>query len=244
MKEAKININELADHYIICGAGDTAQVIIDNMIEAGKTVLVIDNNKDLIEKLSKTENSPYCIFGDATDIDVLEEAGIQQALGIHAVLPLDKDNLFIALTVRQINKNARIVSRCSHAAKNRQKMFTVGSNSVVTPNLIGGLRMVSEMVRPTVTAFLDIMMHDKKAKFGFREIKIIKNSPLVDKKIENLDLRKNFDVSIIAVKKKNDTGYQYCPSANLKINEDDILIIYGYNENLDLVIKHNKNEKE
>ena len=41
------------------------------------------------------------------------------------------------------------------------KMRKAGADSIVSPNLIGGLRMASEMIRPAVVSFLDKMLRDK-----------------------------------------------------------------------------------
>ena len=70
-----------------------------------------------------------------------------------AALASDKDNLYLVVSARQGNPNLRIVSRCAEVA-NIGKLKRSGADAVVSPNFIGGMRMVSEMVRPAVVRFL------------------------------------------------------------------------------------------
>ena len=83
-----------------------------------------------------------------------------EAKGLFAVSGDDNQNLVISLTAKQLDPNIRVVARC-HDLKNMEKMKKAGANSVVSPTFIGGLRMASEMARPAVVSFLDIMMRDK-----------------------------------------------------------------------------------
>ena len=52
-----------------------------------------------------------CIHGDATKDETLENAGIDKAKAIAAVLPYDKDNLFLTITAKQLNPSIRIISK-------------------------------------------------------------------------------------------------------------------------------------
>jgi voltage-gated potassium channel len=90
----------------------------------------------------------FYIQGDATEDENLVAAGIENASGIISALPADKDNLYITMTARMLNKKIRIVSRMIDQ-KLEPKLKMAGADRVVSPNTIGALRMASEMIRPT-----------------------------------------------------------------------------------------------
>lgn len=93
---------------------------------------------------------------DISYLAALISAGIHKAQGLITILPDDKDNLFVTLTAKQLNPNLKIVSKGveEHTIK---KLKMAGADSVVLSNAIGGLRMVSEQIRPAVVGFLDKM---------------------------------------------------------------------------------------
>src|SRR5260370_9083408 len=109
------------------------------------------------------------IIGDATDDDVLTEAGVGRARGLIVALSAGKDNLVIIVMVRQMNPKIRIVARCTDP-KFSEKMLKAGANSTVSPNHIGGLRMASEMLRPHVVSFLDLMLKEQSRTLRVEEI--------------------------------------------------------------------------
>ena len=93
------------------------------------------------------------MIGDATEDHSLLEAGIAHARGLVACLTNDPQNLFVTLSARSLNGQARIVSKVIEA-ENEPKMLKAGANTTVSPNQIGGVRLASELVRPKLIVAL------------------------------------------------------------------------------------------
>src|SRR6185295_8361606 len=91
---------------------------------------------------------------DFTDDDVLIKAGIDRAAGIVICTQLDKDLLVTTITARQLNPRIRIVARAV-GDRVAERLRSAGADAVVSPALIGGMRMASELIRPSVVSFLD-----------------------------------------------------------------------------------------
>lgn len=73
------------------------------------------------------------------------DAGIENASGLIITLPSDKDNLYVTMTARMLNKNIRIISRMTDQNL-EAKLKKAGADRIVSPNYIGALRMASEMI--------------------------------------------------------------------------------------------------
>src|SRR3990170_3952331 len=112
------------------------------------TAFVVERDRDRIKQVEKFGSMLY-IEGDATDDETLLQARIHEARGLVTALPQDPDNLFVTLTARGLNPRLRIVAKLV-APESRPKLAKAGADSIVCPNSIGGLRMASEMIRPTV----------------------------------------------------------------------------------------------
>ncbi len=159
------------------------------------------------------------IEGDATDDNTLLKAAITKAKGLFAVTGDDNQNLVICVTAKQLNPNIRVVAECNEM-RNGEKMKKAGADSVVSPNLIGGLRMASEMIRPTVVSFLDIMLRDKEKNLRIEEVSVPPS--FAEKPISALDIKKYPSLLLLAVKTKDDLIYN--PSDDYIIRYDNTLI--------------------
>lgn len=158
-------------HYIVCGAGDIGTHIIKELTSTGRRCVVVDRDKNRLEKVLASDKSLIYIEGNTTDNDILIQAGIENAKGLFAVTGDDNLNLVTCLTGRQLNPGLRVVAEC-HEVSNEKKLKKVGADSVISTNYIGGLRIASEMVRPAVTSFLDIMLRDRDKNLRVEEITV------------------------------------------------------------------------
>lgn len=236
------------NHVIICSLGATAVQIIEELEShlEKKTVgkgtiigevifrdyLVIENSCEAIEKMrSKWPNIHY-LDGDATDDDVLEQANIREAYGIFPVLSSEKDNLYITMAARQLNPRIRIVARTADVFNIGKKLFKGGANSVVSPNFIGGLRIVSEITRPNVTDFLDEMLRDKDTQLKMAEVVVSPDSALCGLSLKQARLPKECGLMIIAMKKRGDQFYTYNPPADARIEDTDTVVVLGYRDQI------------
>ena len=206
-------------HFIVCGAGNTGLHIIEELISTKRELIIVENDKNRLEKLGSIFKNAVHIEGNPTDNDTLIKAGVNQAYGLFAVSGDDNLNLVISLTAKQVNPRIRVVSECQDIS-NEGKMKKVGVDSVVSPSYIGGLRMASEMIRPTVTSFLDIMLRDKDKNLRVEEILIPDN--FIEKRLSETGLKAFPHSLLLAVKIKND--WVYNPPDNYLIKSGDILV--------------------
>ena len=149
-------INELKDHVIVCGYGRNGKQATKILGHHKVKFLVIENNDDRIEHdLSKKENMLY-IKGDATDDEVLLNAGIKRARALITALPEDADNVYIVLSARSLNSDIQIISRSSNPGS-ATKLRKAGANNVISPDKIGGTHMATLVSKPDVIEFIDYL---------------------------------------------------------------------------------------
>jgi len=99
-------------HVIVCGAGHVGFRVIEQLVQFGEDVVVIESNKHsaFSERVTNKLRVPI-ITGDARQTETLKQAGIERA---HAVLPCtsnDLINLEIALNARELNPAVSVVMR-------------------------------------------------------------------------------------------------------------------------------------
>ncbi len=227
LRRRKMNklISQLNDHYIICGAGDTGRSTIDEFVKTRSNFVVIEPDIEQIKKIDGSDSLPY-VEDDPTKDDTLLKAGIKKAKGLISTLPSDKDNLFVVLSARALNPRLRIVSQAIEE-DSKPKLLKAGADSVVLPNVIGGLRMASEVLRPAVVTFLDFMIRGKEMTLRVEEAKISSGSSFIGKTLGEAEVPRKTGLIVVAIKDSGDGSYHYNPGASTKLKKDDILIVMG-----------------
>lgn len=225
-------VQDLRNHIIVCGVGTTGIHVIEELYATKTPFIVVESSQERLEWIcSHIGEDVLSIVGDATEDEVLVEAGIEHAQGVVTALSSDKDNLFVTITARQLNSELRIVSRAREVTAST-KMKRAGADAVVSPNLIGGRRMVSEMIRPEVIQFLDIMLRDKEKTLRIEEARIPEGSVLVGRCLSETEIRKITKLLVIAVRFPNG-DYEYNPGPSFCLKGGATLIVLG--ESTDVV---------
>ncbi len=219
-------IAALKNHYIVCGGGKTAFNVARELTTSRQPTVMIETNADRLEWVGKQLATLHFIQGDATEEEVLRRAGIERASGILAVLGEDSHNLLITVQARYVNPSIKIVARCQENNL-ADKFYRAGANYVVNPAFIGGMRMVSEMVRPHVVSFLDRMLRGKDKSVRVEEVEVCESSPWAGCSLAEIEMHSKTGLIPISLKQPGDSDYNYNPSPKEVLKPGTILIVIG-----------------
>jgi voltage-gated potassium channel len=221
-------IRNLKDHYIVCGFGRMGSYISQELRNSSVPYIVIEKDENLREKLER-ENYLY-LYGNASEDEVLIEAGVKKARGLVAVVASDADNVYITLTARQLNPNLFILARSTNESSER-KLQQAGANKVISPYQMGAVRMVQAILRPAVVDFIEIAFHGKSMELQCEEFLVKPHSGLVGSSLQEAEIRKNLGVIIVAIKETSGKMV-FNPSRDVRINAGDTLITLGEKKDL------------
>ena len=227
-KKLEKEIRNLKDHYIVCGFGRMGSYISQELRNASVSYIIIEKDEHIREKLER-ENYLY-LYGNASEDEVLIEAGVKKARGLVAVVASDADNVYITLTARQLNPNLFILARSTNESSER-KLQQAGANKVISPYQMGAVRMVQAILRPAVVDFFEIAFHGKSMELQCEEFLVKSNSSLVGSSLQQAEIRKNSGVIIVAIKETSGKMV-FNPSRDARINAGDTLITLGEKNDL------------
>ncbi len=220
-------IDELKAHIILCGVGQTGQHVLREMIESNAEVVIIDQNRERIEKLQRELDRPLLfIVGDADEDDVLIQAGIERCRGLVVSLGSDHDNLLCTITARTLNPKARIITRGSDP-RAEQKFRRAGADRVIYTSVIGGVRIASELLRPQVVTFLDVMLRDKERQLRIEQMELNEHHALVGLSLAESRLRSDHNLLVIAIYEDHRDRYHYNPSPDFVLAPNHTLVVLG-----------------
>jgi voltage-gated potassium channel len=216
-------IERLRDHYIICGYGRVGRRVVQEFADAGVQFVVVDFNQDVLE-LARERGLLY-IEGTGTDDEDLEAAGLARARGLVAASDSDVDNLYITLSARSDRPDLHIVARASNEDVAR-KLERAGADRVVQPYTTAGEEMAKLMLKPQVTAFLEMVTTHGGPDLSFEEIEITSTCPQAGRTIRDLRVRAVTGALIVALR-KGDGTFDTTPDPDAVLEQGDVMIAMG-----------------
>jgi voltage-gated potassium channel len=219
-------IAALSDHFVVCGGGHTGEHVIAELLETERPFVLVERESARISQLQALFGREFPVVeGDATEDDVLVAAAVTRAQGLLLCTNSDKDNLVAIFTAHSLNPRLRIVARCNDD-RARQKLVRAGADAVVSPDRIGGLRLISEMVRPTVVGFLDQMMRDPVHRWRIEEVAVGAESSLDGTTVGEVRARSRDDLLVVAVHDV-EGEWRYNPADGLILRAHMSLVFMG-----------------
>ena len=228
LKKVRNTIASLDRHVIVCGYGRNGMQAAARLNAYNKPFVVIERDKDLIEKY---ESDVLFLEGDASDDDILMQAGITKAQYLISALPDDAANLMVVLSARQLNKKLFIISRAS-LITSQKKLELAGANKVIMPDKIGGDHMASLVVIPDLVTFMDKLSTEGKHTTNLEEVAIEDFAEKMEyNSLRDLDLRRKTGCTIIGYIEPNG-NYIINPEADLPLQPKSKVIVLGRPEQI------------
>lgn len=222
-------IGKLKDHIIICGAGRVGMRVANGLAGERAEFVLVERDRTRLENIPDKEW--LVVHGDATREDVLLRAGITRAKGLVAALPTDADNVFIALTARELSATLVIVARVNDEFA-IPKMRRAGADKIISPLQTGAHQILQALLRPTVAQFIELATMAEGLDLAIEEVHVNAGSSLADKMLVETNLRRDLNIIVIAIKPdKGDMIFN--PNAQTVVHAGDKIIAIGNRTGVD-----------
>lgn len=222
----KKKISELKNHVIVCGYGRNGKQVCMELKDDNHPYMIIEKRVNIVEELKADEKNLF-IEGDATEEEVLIDAGIRNAKAIITTLPEDPDNVYVVLTARELNPSITIISRASNESS-VNKLKRAGANNVIMPEKIGGAHMAALVMKPDIMEFIaELTGQSSDISLTFEELSLKDiSSEYVEGTIRDLDIRNKTGANIIGLRMP-DGEFVINPLPETRLNKNTKLIALG-----------------
>ena len=129
---------------IIVGYGPVGRVVDALLRDTGMETVIIDTNMDTISAL--TRRGRRAIFGDATHMSILEQAGVKKAVHLVIALPHSANRGPLILAARELNPQIEVTVRARYMSE-RESMREAGASTIVSEEGEAGLAMARQVMR-------------------------------------------------------------------------------------------------
>jgi len=220
-------IDSFSNHFIVCGVGQVGAQVVESLRGSGKECVVIESGIDGIDK-----SDVPLISGNAEDDEILVQAGIAKAAGLVAATGDDASNLFITVSAHTLNKDLTIVARANNASS-EAKLRYGGATHVISPHMLGGQRIASQLLSPSVTDFLDVVMHSGDLELRLEEFTLDPECRLQGKTVAEGQVREKTGTNVLAIRRCDGGNVVTNPPSELRFEPGDVLIALGTQQQLD-----------
>lgn len=219
-------IDAMRAHTIVCGAGQTGSAVVRELTATGHPCVALESSAERAAAFERQFPDVPVLVGDCTDDEVLAQAGIGRASGVVVCTDDDKVALVTTVLARQMAPKARLVAR---AADDRasQRLRQSGADATVSPGNIGGMRMASELLRPSVVTFLDQMLRDENRNLRIEEVRVENGSAFDGTNVQSLRLHEYGTGLLLLAMRTRDGTYLFNPPAATAVNGGCHLIVMG-----------------
>jgi voltage-gated potassium channel len=229
------DIERLSGHTIICGFGRMGTTLAKDLQAAGHPFVAIDTLGGASPLAEDEEH--LVIHGDATEEDVLEQAGIRRASVLATVMSDDATNVFVTLTAREMNPDLTIIAR-GEDRRTESKLRNCGADTVVMTTTIGAARIAHLIRRPTADELLDQLTlgSDRRPDLEqigleFDELVIDESSSLAHKTLAEIEVRGAHGYLIVAIRSPGGPTIMH-PPAETTVSVGDVVVVLGYGDDI------------
>ncbi|MBI5588078.1 MAG: potassium channel protein [Deltaproteobacteria bacterium] len=223
-KSMNKRISNLSGHYIVCGFGRVGQNIATELKRAAIEFVVIDINPASTAKC--VELGYLYIHGNASDDEVLKEAGIMRAAGLVTATDSDAENVYVTLSAKALRDDLYVVARAS-SDEAEHKLLKADADRVLSPYSIAGRRLAGMLLRPNVIELLDVVMHRENNDLMMEELMVREKSALDGLSVGEARHRCTLGANILAVKKKTESKIIPSPNSNIVLGAGDLMVALG-----------------
>ncbi|MBQ9848680.1 MAG: TrkA family potassium uptake protein [Clostridia bacterium] len=206
--------------FCVIGLGNFGVNLALSLSKLRHQVLVIDESQEKIDFIGNSVENAVC--GDATNEAVLRAAGVKNCEC--AVICMENnlsDSILITLLLKELGIK-RIVVR---ATDERQKkvLLKVGADHIVLPEKESGTKLAYTLSKRDVIDYFA-------PSSDFTIAEIITPKSWVGKTVIEIDVRKKYNVNIIAVAAEGEEEFELLADPNHRFSENEKLVLAGGNK--------------
>lgn len=202
----------LGSPVILCGFGRVGSAVGEALETFGIAYLVIEIDPDVIKGL-RTRGVP-CLFGDAANERILEQAGARRtALAVVALPEIERTHLLVRV-LRRMNPGVPILARAP-TMPGRERLLHAGATEVIQPELEGAASLIrhaldrlslpADRVEAYLERFREAMEmrgeRGTRSKDALPEVRDVQlgAGALADQSLRDARVRERFGVTVVAI---------------------------------------------
>ncbi|EJL47701.1 potassium transporter Trk [Brevibacillus agri] len=210
----------MSKQFAIIGMGRFGSSVARTLYEMDYEVMGIDENEERINE--NIQYVTHAVAADSTDERALKEIGIRNFDVVVVAIGVDiQASILTVLTLKELGVK-KIVAKAQNE-RHGQVLYKVGADRVVFPERDMGVRVAHNLISANVLDFIELAE-------DYSVAEVVVSSKLVGQNLRQLDIRRKYEVNVIAI--KSGDKFNIAPSPDEVIQYGDVLVVIGNNKDL------------
>ncbi len=236
------------DHLIIVGFGINGRNIARAARTAGIPYVVLEINPQVVRE--EREKGEPIFFGDATHENILQHARIKEARIVVVVINDPVAARRITELSRRLNPKIHVIVRTRYL-REMEPLYQLGANEVIPEEFETSIEIFARVLakyllpKDEIEKFInevraegyEMLRSLSKEAATCRELahclpdleigslRVSRNSPLLGKTLAQTEMRKKYEVTLLAIRR--DHRLIYNPDPDIELKENDLLLLIG-----------------
>lgn len=221
------------NHVLIIGWDRFAKEVVNEVINSGKQVAVITNDKNEVDLIHEAYSSKdvFVLFTDYSNLEAFSKANIDQTATIFINFPDDTEVLIYVLNLKKTYPGLNFIVSLNNPSL-KETFSAAGVRYVISKTEIASRLVASYMFEPDVALFAESMMTTalEGEDYDLLEYKVTAQNPYVGQDYLDtfIDLKVKHDCVLVGINKQQKDGIRLLiknPSKGVKIEADDYLLM-------------------
>jgi len=256
--EIKAKTETLRNHIVIIGYGLNGQNLTKAAIGANIPYVIIETNPETVRKEQKEGRN--ILYGDATHVPVLKHAGIQSARVAVVAISDYMATRQITRQIKEMNPQIHLIVR-TRFVNELEPLRELGADEIIPEEYETAVEIFIRVLHHYLVPQQDIdrfmtevradgyqmlrsqprslvSICDMSGCLSDSEMKVVQledGSPFAGKTIADIGMRKNYGVTILAIRRQD--NMEPNPPADKRLEAGDVLILFGTSEDISRIME-------
>jgi len=207
---------------VVIGLGIFGSQLARQLYESGLDVIAVDKNKDVVQRIK--DYSTKAVVADASEKEVLESIGVAENDVV--VISFGEDlsaSTLLTLHLKELKVRTIIVKVPNEDYK--RILLKVGASEAIIPEREMANKVARSIISPNILEFLPISE-------DYTIVELAPPTAFIGKNLAELDLRKKYNLQVIAIRDVLANKMQLVPRASSVLKDSDVLVVIGREEDI------------
>lgn len=218
--------------FVVIGLGRFGTSVAKTLYSLGNDVLAIDVDEETVQNIS--DSVTHSVQADATDENTLRSLGIRNF--DVAVVTIGSDlqsSVMVTLLLKELGVGY-IIAKANNEI-HAKVLYKIGADRVVLPERDMGVRVAHNLVSSNILDYIELSP-------DYSIAEIANPRAWEGKTLQELNLRANYGINIVAVKRDNEINVS--PMADDKLEVGDVIVAIGCADELNKLENEIGNNKQ
>ncbi|MGB3366167.1 MAG: TrkA family potassium uptake protein [Acidaminobacteraceae bacterium] len=211
--------------FVVIGCGRFGSSVAKKLYDLGAEVMTVDKNEETVQNIA--DFVTYAVQADATDENTIKSLGIRNFdVAVVSIGGDIQSSILVTLMLKELGVKY-VVAKAQNDLHGKV-LYRIGADRVVFPEREMGIRVASNLVSDNILEYIQLAP-------DYSIMEIVALSSWIGKTLKELDMRNEYGINVMAIKHGDEIDITI--SAGEVLEEGDVLVVIGHNDNLEKIRK-------